>query len=100
MESLQSETSRHAMGAMGLTLVREPEGRKPIGEAHGRPPDLPDLQMQGSAVCDSKAHVRAAQARRLVHALIRGPAMRRENELVVSVPDKTATRRVMSQTVE
>src|SRR5260221_473973 len=35
---------------MGLALVRAPEDKTPIGEAHSRPPDLPDPQTQGSTV--------------------------------------------------
>ena len=51
--------------------ARAPEGETPIEEAHGRPPDLPDLKTQGPIVCepesdDLKAHVRATQARRPV----------------------------------
>ena len=59
------------MGQMGLALVRAPEGKTPIGEAHSHPPDLPDPQMQGSTVREPesdhpKARVCAHQARRPV----------------------------------
>ena len=40
LEFLQGEESRRAMGQMGMMLARAPEGKMPIGEALGRPPDL------------------------------------------------------------
>ena len=71
LESLWGEASRRAMGQTGLALARIPEGEMPIGEAHGRPPDLPDLQAQGSIIWEPgsvnpNAHARVHQARRLV----------------------------------
>jgi len=50
LQSLRGEQTRRAMGQMGLMLARAPEGLMPIGEAHGRPPDFPDPQTQGSTV--------------------------------------------------
>ena len=48
--------------------ARASEGKTPVREAHGRPPDFPNLQMQGSTVWEPnsigpKAHVRVHQAR-------------------------------------
>ena len=48
LESLLGEASQCAMGQMVLTSARALEGKTPIGEAHGCPPDLPDPQTQGS----------------------------------------------------
>jgi len=50
LESLRGEASRRMMGQMGQTSTRALEGKTPIGEAHGRPPNLPDPQTQGSIV--------------------------------------------------
>ena len=71
LKSLWGEALRRAMGQTNPAPARAPEGEMPIGEAHGRPPDLPDLQAQGSTVwepgfVDPKAHVRAHQVRRPV----------------------------------
>ena len=71
LESLPGEESQRVMGQTGQTSAHALEGKTPIGEAHGRPPDLPDPQRQGSivwepAVVVSKAHVRAHQAQRPV----------------------------------
>jgi hypothetical protein len=71
LESLQGEQTRRATGQMGLTLAHAPEGKTPIGEAHGRPPDLPDPLTQGSTVWEPesdhpKARVHVHQARRPV----------------------------------
>jgi len=51
--------------------VRTHEGMTPIGEAHGRPPDLPDPQTQGSTAWEPsfvvpKARVRVHKVRRPV----------------------------------
>jgi len=48
LESLPGEASQRAMGQMVLTSAHTLEGKTPIGEAHGRPPDTPNLQWQGS----------------------------------------------------
>jgi len=66
---LPGEESQRATGQRGPTLARTHEGMTPIGEAHGRPPDLPNPQMQGSIVWEPaftapKAQVRTHQARR------------------------------------
>jgi len=80
LESLPGEQTRRDMGQMRPASARVPEGKTPIGEAHGgRPPDSPDLHPQGSTVWEpesihSKAHVRAHQARRPV--LDEGACMR------------------------
>jgi hypothetical protein len=71
LKSLGDEASQCAMGQTGPAPARAPEGEMPIDEAHSRPPDLPDLQAQGSTVWkpesfDPKAHVRAHQAQRPV----------------------------------
>jgi len=47
---LPGKELQHATGQRGLTSVRTYEGMTPIGEAHVRPPDLPNPQMQGSIV--------------------------------------------------
>jgi len=59
------------MGQMSPTSARTREGSMPIGEAHGRPPDSPDPQTQGSTVREPEpdnpnARVRARQAWRPV----------------------------------
>src|SRR5260221_10887679 len=56
------------MGQTSPAPARAPEGKTPIGEAHGRPPALPNPQTQGFTVWepesdDPKARVRAHQAR-------------------------------------
>src|SRR5579863_2215531 len=61
------------MGQMRPASAHALEGETPIGGAHGRPPDFPDPQMQGSAVwkqesTDPKALVRAHQVGRPVVA--------------------------------
>ena len=71
MKLLLGEALQRATGQIGLSSARAHEGKTPIGEAHGRPPDLPDPQRQGSIVREPmfaapKAHVRAHQARRAV----------------------------------
>jgi len=48
LESLLGEAPWCVTGQMGLTLAWTYEGQMPIGEAHGRPPDLPNLQRQSS----------------------------------------------------
>jgi len=47
LESLLGEEPKRAMGQRGPTSMWIHEGMMPIGEAHGRPPDLPDPQRQG-----------------------------------------------------
>jgi len=47
---LPGEESQCATGQRGPTSAWTHEGMMPIGEAHGRPPDLPNPQMQGSIV--------------------------------------------------
>jgi len=71
LELLQGEASRRAMGQMSPAPVHAREGKMPVGEAHGRPPDLANPQTQSSIAwepgsVDPKAHVRAHQARRPV----------------------------------
>jgi len=68
-ESPPGKESQRLMGQIGLTSARTHEGKMPIGEAHGRPPDLPDPYTRRSissdqVVVDQKAHVCAHQARR------------------------------------
>jgi len=41
LELLPGEKSQHTKGHRGLTSARTYEGKMPIGEVHGRPPDLP-----------------------------------------------------------
>jgi hypothetical protein len=43
-ESLPGEESQRAVGQMTPAPVHAPEGETPVGETHGRPPDLPDPQ--------------------------------------------------------
>ena len=62
LESLLGEAPQRATGQMGLMSARTYEGQMPIGEAHSRPPDLPDPQTQGSTAWEPafiilKAHV-------------------------------------------
>jgi len=71
LESLPGEASQRAMGQMVLTSAHALEGKTPIGEAHGRPPDTPDPQRQGSTAWEPmfatpKARVRVHEARRPV----------------------------------
>ena len=84
MKLLLGEALQRATGQIGLSSARAHEGKTPIGEAHGRPPDLLGPQRQGSIVREPmvavpKARVHAHQARRAVldegarRALIRGP---------------------------
>jgi len=68
-ESLPGKKSQRAMGQRGLTSAQALEGKTPIGEAHARPPDLPNPQRHGSIVWEPasvvpKARVRAHQVRR------------------------------------
>ena len=44
-ESLWSEESHRTMDQMSPSLARASEGKTPLREAHGRPPDFPDQQM-------------------------------------------------------
>ena len=60
-----------ATGQRGPTSARTHEGMTPIGEAHGRPPDIPDPQTQGSITWEPafvvpKARVRVHKVRRPV----------------------------------
>jgi len=48
LESFRGETLQRTMGQMSPASVHAPEGMMPTGEAHGRPPDLPNPQTQGS----------------------------------------------------
>ena len=69
LKSLTGEASQRAMGQMGLTSAQAHEGKTPIGEAHGRPPDLTDPQRRSSIIWEPafivpKARVRVHQARR------------------------------------
>ena len=48
LELLPGKELQHVMGQRGLTLAQALEGKMPISEAYSHPPDLPDLQMQGS----------------------------------------------------
>ena len=57
------------MGQTNPASPRASKGKTPVVEAHSRPPDFPDLQMQGSTAWepelnDPKARVRVYQARR------------------------------------
>ena len=68
LESLRGEASWRAMGQMSPTSAHASEGKTPIREVHGRPPDLPNLQTQGRAVLapgsvEPMVDVRATQAR-------------------------------------
>jgi len=68
---LPGEESQCAMGQRGPTSARKHEGKTPIGEAHGRPPDLPNLQRPCSIDWEPvfvipKARVRMHKARRPV----------------------------------
>jgi hypothetical protein len=70
-ESLRDETLQGAIGQTSPEPVRAQEGKTPVGEVHGRPPDFANPQTQGSIIwepgsIDPKAHVRAHQARRPV----------------------------------
>jgi hypothetical protein len=67
LESIRGEASRRAMGQMGMImmLAHAPEGKMPIGEALGRPPDprrlLPfgcQTPMIRMPVVDEDAHAR------------------------------------------
>jgi hypothetical protein len=54
------------MGQMSPMLVHALEGKMPIREAHGQPPDFPNPQMQGFTTwepesVDPKAHIRVHQ---------------------------------------
>ena len=67
--SLPSDASQRAMGQMGRTSALALEGKTPTGEAHGRPPGLPDPQARSTiaseqGVIGPKACVNAHQARR------------------------------------
>ena len=69
LESLRGEQTRCTMGQMGPTPAHALEGKPLIGEAHSRPPDLPDPQTQGSIVWEpesinSKTRVHTTQVRR------------------------------------
>jgi len=71
MESLRGETSRRAMGQASPASACAPEGMMPIGEAHGRPPDLTDPQGHGPIVWEPasvvpRAHVCVHKAQRPV----------------------------------
>jgi len=71
LESLLGEASQCSMGQMVLTSAHALEGKTPIGEAHGRPPDTPDPQRQGSTAWEPmfaipKARVRVHEARKPV----------------------------------
>ena len=69
------------MGQMSPASARALEGKAPIGEAHGRPPDLPNPQTPRSAVLepesdDPKACVRTHQAQRSVVEVEEGAHVR------------------------
>jgi len=71
LELLPGEASQRAMGQMVLTSAHALEGKTPIGEAHGRPPDTPNPQRQGSTAWEPmfaipKARVRVHEAWRPV----------------------------------
>jgi len=71
LESLLGKALQRAKGHRGLTSAWTHEGKMPIGEAHGRPPDLPNPQRQSSIAWEPmsivpKAQVRVHQARRPV----------------------------------
>ena len=70
LESLPGEESQRAMGHRGLTLARTHEGETPIREAHGRPPDFVNPQMQGSTAWEPASTVPKAQVH--MHQ-VRGP---------------------------
>jgi len=79
LELLRGEASRRAMGQTSPALVHAQEGKMPIGEAHGCPPDLANPQTQGSIAwepgsLDPKAHIHAHRAQRPV--LDKGACMR------------------------
>ena len=69
LESLPGEASQRAMGQMVLTSAHTLEGKTLIGEAHSRPPDLPNPQRQSSTAWEPtfvvpKAQVHAHQVQR------------------------------------
>jgi len=69
LKSLPGEALQRAMGQMGLTSAQAHEGKTPIGEAHGHPPDLTDPRRHSSIIWEPafivpKARVRVYQARR------------------------------------
>jgi len=70
-ESLRGKKLRRATGQDIQASARALEGKIPLGIAHGRPPDLPDLYTQGSTILeqspvDPKAAVCIFQAQRSV----------------------------------
>lgn len=48
LESLCSEKSHRVMDQMSLSMAHTSEGKTPVREAHGQPPDFSNLQTQGS----------------------------------------------------
>jgi len=84
LESLRGEASWHAMGQVSPASAHALEGKTPIGEAHGCPSDLPNLQTQRPAVGSQNPTIRSPVAAQLRHgglsltrvlicALIHGP---------------------------
>ena len=70
LESLRGKALWRAMGQMNSASVRALEGKTPIGEAHGRPPDFSDRQMEGTVVwepafVEPMADARPTQAQRI-----------------------------------
>ena len=66
---LPGEESQRATGQRGPRSAQKHEGKTPIGEAHGRPPDLPNPQRQSSIDWEPvfiipKARVRVHKAQR------------------------------------
>jgi hypothetical protein len=73
LELLLGKALQCAMDQMSPAPVHIPEGKMPTGEAHGHPPDRPDLQVWGSTVWepvsnDPKALVHVHQAWRPILA--------------------------------
>jgi len=55
LKPLRGKASRCTVGQMCLTSTHAFEGNIPIGRAHRRPPDLRDLQTQGSIILEGQS---------------------------------------------
>jgi hypothetical protein len=89
-ESLPGEAPWRAMGQTNPASARASEGKMPVREAHGRPPDLPNPQTQGSTAwepkfVDPKAPVHVHLARKPV--LDEGSALQLEGEQNINIPN-------------
>ena len=56
-ESFWGEQTWHVMSQTGLTSMHTLEGMMLIGEAHGCPPEIPDLLMQGSTIWEPEFNI-------------------------------------------